>query len=705
MLLNPTKLAGVLGDKTAKAFHAQLGITTVGELLEHYPRRYASRGQLTDFLSLPLGETVSVVGEVASTKVRRMRGRQGTIFEVVISDGHSDITLAFFNQQWRQKDLIPGVRGLFSGKVGSFSGQLQLAHPDYELFQELDEVAAKAWADLPIPIYKSAGTLTTWKIQKAIDIVLDTETTPELFSAELIEEQKLLPLQQAVEKIHRPKTASEHHEARQSLIFHEAMTLHLQLLQQRQLLSLTSSEKREPGDLLEAFDSTLGFSLTSGQELVCSEILADLASGAPMHRLLQGEVGSGKTVVAIRTMLAVAQSGGQSALLAPTEVLATQHYQSLRSSLGEEMSKMLGLKLLTGQISAKDRKQVLLDLASGKCLVVVGTHALLSEGVTFLDLGLVVVDEQHRFGVEQRAKLQAKARSAPHVLAMTATPIPRTLAITVFGDLDVSTLTELPAGRKEIKTHVVSLDSPALVARVWKRAHEEIALGRQVFVVCPRIEGEITEAHTEASESDTNLESGPPPASAVEVFLSLQQNKTLQGSRIGLMHGRLTNEEKATVMASFAAQELDILVATTVIEVGVNVPNASVMVVLDADRFGISQLHQLRGRVGRGEAPGLCLLVTRAESNSVSMERLTAVASTTDGFKLSELDLEIRGEGDVLGQLQSGGKSSLKILRVVQDSDLIVNLSPLAGELFDGELSPALRELIGKADARGLKQS
>lgn len=705
MLLNPTKLAGVLGDKTAKAFHAQLGITTVGELLEHYPRRFASRGQLTDFLSLPLGETVSVVGEVASTKVRRMRGRQGTIFEVVLSDGHSDITLAFFNQQWRQKDLIPGVRGLFSGKVGSFSGQLQLAHPDYELFQELDEVAAKAWADLPIPIYKSAGTLTTWKIQKAIDIVLDTETTPELFSAELIEEQKLLPLQQAVEKIHRPKTASEHHEARQSLIFHEAMTLHLQLLQQRQLLSLTSSEKREPGDLLEAFDSTLGFSLTSGQELVCSEILADLASGAPMHRLLQGEVGSGKTVVAIRTMLAVAQSGGQSALLAPTEVLATQHYQSLRSSLGEEMSKMLGLKLLTGQISAKDRKQVLLDLASGKCLVVVGTHALLSEGVTFLDLGLVVVDEQHRFGVEQRAKLQAKARSAPHVLAMTATPIPRTLAITVFGDLDVSTLTQLPAGRKEIKTHVVSLDSPALVARVWERAHEEIALGRQVFVVCPRIEGEITEAHTEASESDTNLESGPPPASAVEVFFSLQQNKTLQGSRIGLMHGRLTNEEKATVMASFAAQELDILVATTVIEVGVNVPNASVMVVLDADRFGISQLHQLRGRVGRGEAPGLCLLVTRAESNSVSMERLTAVASTTDGFKLSELDLEIRGEGDVLGQLQSGGKSSLKILRVVQDSDLIVNLSPLAGELFDGELSPALRELIGKADARGLKQS
>lgn len=424
-----------------------------------------------------------------------------------------------------------------------------------------------------------------------------------------------------------------------------------------------------------------------------------------MHRLLQGEVGSGKTVVAIRTMLAVAQSGGQSALLAPTEVLATQHYQSLRSSLGEEMSKMLGLKLLTGQISAKDRKQVLLDLASGKCLVVVGTHALLSEGVTFLDLGLVVVDEQHRFGVEQRAKLQAKARSAPHVLAMTATPIPRTLAITVFGDLDVSTLTELPAGRKEIKTHVVSLDSPALVARVWERAQEEIALGRQVFVVCPRIEGEITEAHTEASESDTNLESGPPPASAVEVFLSLQQNKTLQGSRIGLMHGRLTNEEKATVMASFAAQELDILVATTVIEVGVNVPNASVMVVLDADRFGISQLHQLRGRVGRGAAPGLCLLVTRAESNSVSMERLTAVASTTDGFKLSELDLEIRGEGDVLGQLQSGGKSSLKILRVVQDSDLIVNLSALAGELFDGELSPALRELIGKADARGLKQS
>lgn len=520
-----------------------------------------------------------------------------------------------------------------------------------------------------------------------------------------MERQQLLTLKEAVERIHRPKTAADHLQARESLIFHEAMTLHLQLLQQRQLLSLSSSEKREPGDLLKTFDSALSFTLTEGQELVCAQILADLASGAPMHRLLQGEVGSGKTVVAIRTMLAVAQSGGQNALLAPTEVLATQHYQSLRSSLGEEMSERLGLKLLTGQISAKDRKQVLLDLASGKCLVVVGTHALLSEGVTFFDLGLVVIDEQHRFGVEQRSKLQAKAKTTPHVLAMTATPIPRTLAITVFGDLDVSTLTELPAARKEIKTHIVSLDNPALVARVWERAREEVALGRQVFVVCPRIEGELAEAYAEDSEIDLEAESGPPPASAAEVYFALQQNQSLQGLRIGLMHGRLGNEEKARVMDSFASHELDILVSTTVIEVGVNVPNASAMIVLDADRFGISQLHQLRGRVGRGGAPGLCLLVTRAENNSASMERLLALASTTDGFKLSELDLEFRGEGDVLGQLQSGGKSSLKILRVVHDSELIVNLAPLAAELFVGELSPAMRELIGKADARGLKQS
>lgn len=705
MLLNPTKLAGLLGDRTAKAFQAQLGISTVGELLAHYPRRYASRGQLTDFSSLPIGETVSVVGEVSSVRVRRMRGRQGSILEVVLSDGNSDITLTFFNQNWRQRELSPGVRGLFSGKVGSFSGTLQLAHPDYELFEELDEDRAQAWAELPIPIYKSAGSLTTWKIQKAIGIALDTQSVPELFEKSFLGKRGLISLSAAIEQIHRPRVSDEFEQAIESLRFHEALTLHLELLEQRKLFAQADSERRLPGELLKEFDAGLDFKLTRGQQEVCDEIFADLGSGSPMHRLLQGEVGSGKTVVAIRAILAVAESGGQSALLAPTEVLATQHFQSLAASLGKELSARLGLKLLTGQVSAKERKQILLDLVSGKSLLVVGTHALLSEGVNFFDLGLVVIDEQHRFGVEQREKLRAKAKTTPHVLAMTATPIPRTLAITVFGDLDVSTLTELPAGRQEIKTHVVSLSESALVARVWQRVQEEIQRGHQVFVVCPRIDQQLSENVADDLMLDLEAEDSYVPASAVEVFGALGHNKTLQGSSIGLMHGRLPAEQKSEVMGAFASADLDILVATTVIEVGVNVPNATVMVVLDADRFGISQLHQLRGRVGRGTAAGLCLLVTRADENSIAMQRLRAVASTVDGFALSEMDLELRGEGDVLGLTQSGGRSSLKLLRVVRDAELIAELRPVAMKLFEGELLASLKELIGKEDARALKQS
>ena len=422
-----------------------------------------------------------------------------------------------------------------------------------------------------------------------------------------------------------------------------------------------------------------------------------------MHRLLQGEVGSGKTLVALRTILAVAESGGQSALLAPTEVLANQHFQSLRDSLGEQLSRVLGLSLLTGQMSQQERKKVLLDLASGNCLLVVGTHALISDVVSFYDLGLIVIDEQHRFGVAQRERLRQKANKSPHVLTMTATPIPRTLAITVFGDLDVSTLTELPAGRKEIKSHVVEVSKPSLVARVWERVTEEVSSGRQVFVVCPRIDAKQVEDADLVEEPE--LDDGPAPASAVEVFEALKVNKTLQGLRIGLMHGRLEADQKSEVMSKFTSGQIDVLVSTTVIEVGVNVPNASVMVVLDADRFGISQLHQLRGRVGRAQHPGLCLLVTGAESGSLAMQRLEAVASTNDGFKLSEVDLELRGEGDVLGRLQSGSKSSLKLLRVIKDAELIQRAKGLAEEVQKQGLGENLRKLIEKEDATALKQS
>jgi ATP-dependent DNA helicase RecG len=707
VLTETLKLDSILGDRTAKAFQRQFGITSVAELLEHYPRRYSKRGELTPISSLPIGEVVTVVGEVVSTSSRRLKGRSGNLLEAVITDGTKTLTLAFFNQHWREKELHAGVRGLFSGRIGVFSNKLQLAHPDYELFsQEIDDSDAKAWAELPIPIYPASGTLSTWKIQKSIELVLSAVgEVQEVLPEKLLLKQKLLPLAKAIHQIHVPKTDADWQQARDSLRFHEAMLLQLQLAQSRSLRNQVAASVRAPGELLGLFDKRLPFELTEGQQAVGGEIAKDLASGHPMHRLLQGEVGSGKTLVALRAILTVAQSGGQSALLAPTEVLASQHFESIRASLGDELSRKLGVRLLTGQMSTAERKLALLDIASGKCLLAVGTHALISEKVQFFDLSFVVVDEQHRFGVGQREALRAKGKSAPHVLTMTATPIPRTMAITVFGDLEISTLAELPKGRQPIATHVVELAKPALVARVWHRVAEEVKAGRQAFVVCPRIEGELVEEDTEVLDSDLDIDQGPPPAAAVEVVEALRLNPALAGLNIGLMHGRQPSDEKAAVMQAFAAGELQVLVSTTVIEVGVNVPNATAMVILDADRFGISQLHQLRGRVGRGAHPGVCLMVSASEPGSVAMQRLEAVASTLDGFKLSELDLEIRGEGDVLGNLQSGGKSQLKLLRVIKDAELIQQCKGLAQELIDSGLPSETLKALELADAAALKRS
>ena len=705
MLLDQTKLSGVLGDKTAKAFLKQFGYETVTDLLEHYPRRYASRGELTGLTELPIGEQVSVVGEIERTAVKHLKGRSGSIFEVTLGDGYGQLSLTFFNQSWRQKELSAGKRGLFSGKVTAFNGKLQLAHPDYELFEELNDEQAQAWAELPIPIYKSSGPLTTWKIEKSVAIVLEARQVQELLPAGLLAKQNLITLKEAFRKVHTPLTAEDWKSARDSLRFHEAVVLQVQLEKQKLEQVELDSDLRIEGELVASFDQNLPFTLTSGQKQVSQQITKDLGSGKPMHRLLQGEVGSGKTVLALRAALAVADSGGQVALLAPTEVLASQHLSSIHKTLGPELSREVGLRLLTGSQGVKERKQTLLDLASGKCKLVVGTHALISDNVGFYDLGLVIIDEQHRFGVAQREKLRQKAKLAPHVLTMTATPIPRTVAITVFGDFDVSTLTELPAGRQEIKTHVVPVLNPALVARVWERVKEEVDSGRQVFVVCPRIAGQEEEEGNSEGVDPEAEESRLKSAAATEVFHALQQNKVLEGLRIGLLHGRLTSDEKSENMASFERGDIDILVSTTVIEVGVNVPNASVMVVLDADRFGISQLHQLRGRVGRGEHAGLCLLVTSAEEGSLAMQRLEAVASTNDGFKLSEIDLELRGEGDVLGNLQSGGKSSLKLLRVIKDAELIERARGIAKDLFEAGLTPGLKQLLELQDAQALKQS
>lgn len=677
----------MLGEKTAKAFARQLDIKTTGELLQHYPRRYLKRGELTRIADLPVGEIATVVGEIVSVSARYIKGRGGHILEATISDGTSLLSLAFFGQAWRKDELTKGRRGFFSGKVGLFSGKLQLAHPDYELFDEISDAEAKAWAELPIPVYPATSTLPSWRIEKAIRQVLGQTEIQEVIPKEILEREKLIGLAQAIRKIHQPTKDTDYVQAIQSLKFHEALLLQLGLIQKRNSYSGdTAAVLNDVSRALE-FEKHLDFSFTQSQLKVNSEIELDLASGKPMHRLLQGEVGSGKTVVALRAVMLAVAKKQQSVLLAPTEVLAEQHFQSITKTLGPDLSRELGLRLVTGSLSAAEKKKSLLDLASGKCLLAIGTHALFAEKIQFAELSLVVIDEQHRFGVMQREAIKQKGKKTPHVLTMTATPIPRTIAITAFGDLDVSTLRELPKGRKPIETFVVPVENAALVSRVWQRVSEEVAKGRQAFVVCPRIEGK---------EYEDNLqETGKvPAAAAAEVFASLKKNPALAGLRIGLMHGRLSSEEKQSVMTSFAAGETDVLVATTVIEVGVNVPNATTMVVLDADRFGISQLHQLRGRVGRGSESGICLLVSASEDGSLASQRLGALAETTDGFKLSELDLELRGEGDVLGENQAGTKSQLRLLKVTKDAELLEKSRALAKEILQGDVPTQLQHGI-----------
>ena len=692
------KLSELLGDRTAKSFARHLGLNFEGELLEHYPRRYAKRGQLTDISALPVGEVATVVGEVVKVSSRFTKGRAGSILEVVITDGSSLMTLAFFNQAWRKDQLKEGMRGFFSGKVGMFSGKLQLTHPDYELFEETDEEQAKAWAELPIPIYPASGTIPSWKIQKAVALTLESSTVVELLDPALLAKDKLISLTEAITKIHLPQRDSDFLAARKSLKYHEALLLQLALLQSRAAKETDAALVLGESQLALQFDKQLDFDYTEGQQRVISEIAGDLSAGHPMHRLLQGEVGSGKTVVALRTVLHAASEGHQSALLAPTEVLAEQHFNSTIKTLGPDLTRQLGVRLLKGSLSAPERKRAMLDIASGKCLLAIGTHALIAEKVSFADLGLVIIDEQHRFGVGQRELLRAKAKQPPHVLTMTATPIPRTVAITTFGDLDISTLTELPAGRQEIETFVVPVGQPALVSRVWARVSEELAAGRQAFVVCPRIVG---------SEYDGSIEgeSETPPAAAEEVFQSLRRNPSLAGRSIGLLHGQLPSEEKSSVMEAFSAGELDVLVSTTVIEVGVNVPNATAMVILDADRFGISQLHQLRGRVGRGTHKGICLLVSSAEAGTLASQRLEALAGTLDGFKLSELDLELRGEGDVLGDNQSGRRSQLKLLKVTKDAELIKQARDIAQSLITKGLEERLVAKLAQLQAEALERS
>jgi len=689
-----TRLSGALGGRTAQAVERAFGYRTVGEMLGHYPRRYALRGELTALASLPLDENVTIVAEVLEVRVREMRQRRGSILEAKISDGTGILTLTFFNQKWRENDLRPGRRGIFAGKVGDYRGNRQLAHPDYELFDDetpitADAAAAKRWAEAPIPIYPATSTLASWQLAKSVELLLDgLGEVDDPVPAAVRTARSLLDQRRAFEAIHRPEVEADWKAARRTLRFTEAFVLQTALLLRRAELRAHSTTARHPspGGLLERFDASLPFTLTGDQLAVGAEIADDLEQPVPMNRLVQGEVGSGKTVVALRAMLAVADSGGQSALLAPTEVLAAQHLRSMVRMLGPELSAALVPTLLTGQLATAERRKALLRAAAGQSRIVVGTHALIGDNVSFADLGLVVVDEQHRFGVEQREALRLKGQHPPHVLVLTATPIPRTVAMTVFGDLDVSTIRELPAGRAGIESHVVPLaDRPGWRARVWERLAEEVELGRQGFVVCPAIEAKVAEDDGEPSDGGDASEGAAPGASVASVLAELTAHPRFAGKRVAPLHGRMSADEKDATMRAFAAGELDVLVATTVIEVGVDVPNASAMVVVDADRFGVSQLHQLRGRVGRGSVPGLCLLVTAAEQGSLARQRVEAVAATLDGFELARVDLELRQEGDVLGAVQSGGRSSLKLLRVARDGDVIADARELAAEVLAGD--------------------
>ena len=691
------KLANALGGRTASAFEKGLGLKTVGDLLMHYPRRYARRGELTALTELPIDENVTIVAEVVGTSSRPMRARGGSLLEVRISDGKGVLSLTFFNQAWRAAELRQGVRGIFAGKVGEYRGTLQLAHPDYELFEdEASDERVKEWAELPIPIYPSTSTIASWQIQKAVGVVLDTlPPLSDPVPPEVRKSRKLLSLNKSLDLVHRPAKDSDWGAARKSLKFQEAFVLQAALLQQRAVARRTPAVERVQGDLLDGFDSRLPFARTGDQERVGFEISRDLAQGVPMNRLLQGEVGSGKTLVALRAMLAVAESGGQSALLAPTEVLAQQHLRSVVATLGPDLAARLRPTLLTGQLSTAERKKALLGAVSGSAQIVIGTHALLSDNVGFFDLGLVVIDEQHRFGVNQREALRAKAAMPPHVLVLTATPIPRTVAMTVFGDLDISTIAELPAGRSPIASHVVPLaEKPGWAGRIWQRISEELAQGRQAFVVCPA----ISPSQVETADSTVEATNPTTPTTANVETALIQVREKLPGKRVEPLHGRMTSEEKDETMRAFAAGSIDVLVATTVIEVGVDVPNASTMVILDADRFGVSQLHQLRGRVGRGAVPGICLFVTTAEEGTLARERVEAVASTLDGFELAEKDLELRQEGDVLGSVQSGGRSSLRFLRVATDGELITEARELAAGVLEDdpalERHPALKEAL-----------
>ena len=639
----------------------------------------------------------------------------------------SQMKLSFFNAWTAAREIREGETMMFSGRVGIYRGEYTLTNPHYALLSK-DASGADVTdaATAPVPVYRAPVKLPTDRISGYMAQLLEKVPLKELEDPvpyTIRRARKVPSLEWTYRALHTPDSEDTWRAAQAQMRYREAFVLQSALarLHSVRAAHLTQPRPAVEGGLADRLLQVLPYELTEGQQKVGAEIAADLSSESPMNRLLQGDVGSGKTVVALRAMLQVADAGGQSAMLAPTEVLAEQHLRSVLDILGDMAAPedsdaddsaagsaegapagggaepcRVRVRLLTASMGTRAKRKVLQELADGTAQIVIGTHALLSDEVSFHDLGLVVVDEQHRFGVEQRDGLRGTDGALPHRLVMTATPIPRTVAMTVFGDLDVSVLDTLPAGRQKISTHVVPLaEKPAWASRLWRRAREEIDAGHQVYVVVPKIgedgdgmeegaaffgasslngagagagnsaQGYFGQGGSASSDGKVQL------TSVASMYSYLSAEDALVGVRIGTLHGRMDPAEKTAVMTAFERGEIDLLISTTVIEVGVNVPNATLMIIMDADRFGISGLHQLRGRVGRGGYAGTCLLVTRQEEGGVSRERLDAVASTTDGFELSRIDLAQRREGDILGAAQSGSKSTLRFLRALADADII----------------------------------
>ncbi|RPA12869.1 ATP-dependent DNA helicase RecG [Gordonia sp. OPL2] len=727
-------LEKILEPKLASRLES-IGVTTVGELLRHAPRRYVRQGQLSADEMPADDDWVTVVGRITGSRMIPMRKRSGNFLKVTVTDDSHTYEANFFNARFIQHQLKAGARVMMAGKVKTFQGKIQLSHPEWAvlpdgepdvdhvvgsaMLSEMYAAEAEAGGDVDpagfdraiVPIYPSTKDIQTWNIWSAVRQVLTAVDADGPMDDALTAEQRaargLISTDEALHRVHLPDTDDDIETARARLKFDEALAIQT-VLAQRRLAGRAESAPacpHVPGGLEDRLLERLPFTLTEGQQEVVAEIAAELGRTSPMSRLLQGEVGSGKTLVSLLAMLRVVDNGHQCAILAPTEVLAAQHHRTMRTMLGDlaeagELSAAEGattIALLTGSMKTAGKRRTLLDVVTGSAGIVIGTHALLEENVTFFDLGMVVVDEQHRFGVEQRDVLRAKGKDGlmPHFLVMTATPIPRTVAMTVFGDLETSVLTELPRGRQPISTSVVPMGNSSWVDRVWARAAEEIATGRQVYVVCSRIGDDVDEKKSKKSAKDDRQ--APTSTSVLDMYSELLDGP-LADVRIEMLHGRLPADEKNAVMDAFGRGEVDLVVSTTVIEVGVDVPNATMMVIVDAERFGVSQLHQLRGRVGRGGHPGLCLLMTAAPQISQAMQRLRAVEASSDGFELARVDLEQRREGDVLGSLQSGGTSSLRFLSLLEDAEVIADARGFADEIVGADLELAehrpLAELV-----------